>query len=246
MALAIADRIRPIAQAKTEQGLQLLLFGPNRSGKTTFAASAGYVPEMSKVLLMATETGLASVTNVPNVDYVPIENRDELVEVIEYVESGDHPYRTIVLDSLSAAADILKDYTAEQMGVTDIPWNELSQYTDRVKTLVRTMIGWSLDPSRAYNIVLITMTREKKTKSGIVTAISPDLSPSLATGVLRHLDGIGYLSADEKGQRVLSFEQTDTLYAGYRQNRDGNGPRVPLTMVDPTMEQLYRAAKGDA
>jgi len=73
----------------------LLIFGEQGTGKTTFAATA------PKPLFLSVEAGLDSVRDMPDLSVWPIHTLADISEAYTYLSSSKHPFESVVLDSLS-------------------------------------------------------------------------------------------------------------------------------------------------
>lgn len=80
-----------------------LIFGPSRSGKTTFAATAGYDTEdrAAPVLLLDFEGGAGSAAGIPNVKVATMRDWDDFTEAAEFLMTHPGVFNTVVVDSLS-------------------------------------------------------------------------------------------------------------------------------------------------
>src|SRR5881392_317358 len=106
-----------LSTAKTNEGIHCILYGPPKSGKTTTLGECGY-----KVLLADLEGGSAVLEGASNIDRIPIENWEDLIEFGAAIKNGyidlgngekfiiDHDL--IAIDSFSRVQDLAKEYVA--------------------------------------------------------------------------------------------------------------------------------------
>lgn len=99
--------IRKIGEVAATHGVKAILYGPAGAGKT-FSIST--IPGPESVLVLSAEAGLLSIREqAADVDVVVIDSVDRLREAYEYLATGGHTYRTVVLDSLSEIAEQVLD-----------------------------------------------------------------------------------------------------------------------------------------
>ena len=71
-----------------------LIFGPSRSGKTTFAGSAGLdVGRAGPVLILDFEGGTGSTAGFPNVQIAEMRDWKDFNEAAEYIYNEDHRFK---------------------------------------------------------------------------------------------------------------------------------------------------------
>lgn len=81
----ILGRIAPVGSSAT--GIKLCVYGRGKTGKTRLACS---FPK--PLLLIGTEDGTKSVSNIPGVDFIRVATGSELTELVEYVSEGGLSY----------------------------------------------------------------------------------------------------------------------------------------------------------
>src|SRR5690606_622611 len=91
--------------------MTMLLYGKAKSGKTTLAASAAAVEEMSPVAVVDFEGSTEAVAGLYDVDVYRCTNWTESSAVLDAMinQHSEHGYRTVVLDPLSARQTQLTD-----------------------------------------------------------------------------------------------------------------------------------------
>jgi hypothetical protein len=108
---------KPQGTAKTGEGMHFLLYGKPKSGKTTTLGECGF-----KVLLADLEGGSAVLEGATNIDRIPIEKWEELIELGAAVKQGYIDYGNgekfiidhdlVVIDSISRVQDLCKEWVA--------------------------------------------------------------------------------------------------------------------------------------
>jgi len=102
--------IKKLSETVSGKG-NFILYGPSGSGKT-FSLST--LPE-SETLILAVEKGLRTLTEIaPNIDVVQIDAINDMREAFEFLNSGEHGYNYVAVDSLSELSDIALDEAKER------------------------------------------------------------------------------------------------------------------------------------
>jgi hypothetical protein len=109
--------LKVLSTAKTEEALHGILYGKPKTGKTTTLGECGY-----KVLLADLEGGSAVLEGATNIDRIPIESWEDLVELGAAIKQGyidlgnsekfiiDHDL--VAIDSISRVQDLCKEWVA--------------------------------------------------------------------------------------------------------------------------------------
>jgi hypothetical protein len=87
--------------------LTVLVYGQTKIGKTTLCSQA------EGALFLATEPGL----NALDVYQVPILNWDDLLNACAEISEGNHPFKTVIIDTIDNAYKFCTDYLEGQDGV---------------------------------------------------------------------------------------------------------------------------------
>ena len=93
-------------------GLNMLIYGLPKSGKTTICASAS---DKVPTLFIDIEGGLSSIANKP-IKFIPVSLSDKdplgkLFGIADWLIKEDHPYRLVVIDSLTQLQWLLMQAT---------------------------------------------------------------------------------------------------------------------------------------
>lgn len=106
---SVLDRIQPVGDFKP--GLRLVSYGRSKTGKTKLFST---FPKPA--LLIGTENGTLSVSNIKGLDFVRIKASSELDELIDHCKEGK--FKSVCLDHASGLRDII---LMEVLGLDDIP-----------------------------------------------------------------------------------------------------------------------------
>ncbi|MCX6624941.1 MAG: ATP-binding protein [Acidobacteria bacterium] len=87
--------------------LTVMVYGQTKIGKSTFCSQS------DRALFLATEPGL----NALDVYQVPIQNWEDLRNVCGEVEKGEHPFKTVVIDTIDNAYKFCTDFIVKKCNV---------------------------------------------------------------------------------------------------------------------------------
>lgn len=205
--------IKPSVISRDLKGKYVLIYGKEKSGKTTAAAS------FPKALLCAFERGYNGLGGVMAQDINSWSDFKTVLRQLEKPEAKEL-YQTIIIDTVSIAWDQCEQFICRQNGVQkigDIPWGGgYSASKKEFESALRkiTMLG--------YGVVLIAHNAsriEKNAEGSEIEIIYPDLPKRAAEICNGIVDIIGYIGTEwENGvaKRYLYTRETPTLFAGSR------------------------------
>lgn len=160
---------------------------------------------------------------VPTRDWATI----ELVH--QWLASGKHEFKSVIIDSISEAQNRFMEKQAGRAQPTQAQWGEAFR---GVAGLIRDLRDLTMHPTRPIEcLVLIAMTKE------IDGVWRPWVQGQLATALPYLLDAVGYLyiDKDENGETVrrLLTQATSTFEAGERV-----GGAWPKVITEPNISQM--------
>lgn len=227
--------------------LNFLIYGDSGAGKTTLAASASDVEEMSPVLLVDAEAGTLSIRKkYQGVDVIKLTHYGELVAIRDEIRKGTLPYKTVILDSITEMAKIGMDdimvravQQATQKGEyrdPDLPTiGEWGKSTNQVRKLVR---AFKLLPIHVIMTALAQVDMKRPSKP----TIKPDLSGKLADELPGQVDEVFYMytkdnkvdgSEEVTTNRYILTDQHNNTFAKDRSTH------LPKVITEPTMSVIY-------
>jgi len=199
----------------------ILAYGPAKVGKSSFCSHA------DNALFLATEAGL----NHLDVYQIPITTWDEFLAACKDIAAGDHPFRTIIIDTLDNSFRMCSEYVCKLHGIkheSDLPYGKGFSLTN--SEFHRVLNKLSLLP---YGLFLISHAQEKEVESrtGKYNRFMPSLSDKARKIVLGMCDMILFFDieegTDENGNtiqtRVIRTKPTKHYEAG---DRSGKLPEV--------------------
>jgi hypothetical protein len=92
---------------KSLADLTVLWYGPTKIGKTTVCSQA------DQALFLATEPGLNSI----DAYQVPIKSWDDLLNACAEITEGNHPFKTVVIDTIDNAYKFCTDYVLKKFKI---------------------------------------------------------------------------------------------------------------------------------
>lgn len=218
----------------------ILLYGEGGTGKTTLAASACEVPELSPVLHLNIENGAQSLEekygNHPDLDVIDVDNIIQLQNIYKELYNGKGcGYKTVILDNLTEGQSQGMDYIltgikksgdfVEFEGATfaNGAWNRSSEQMRKLMRYFRDLpmvvifIAWRKDYSAPEDKFPKYGPAFTKTFAGEAPGIANDVYHYFIKG----------------GQRVLQTSATDRAVAKDRTNK------LPAAITDPTMQIIH-------
>jgi phage nucleotide-binding protein len=224
--------------------LNMLIYGDSGIGKTTLAASAMAVSEMAPVLLIDYEGGTESLRHsYPEVDVLRVQNWLDMQKVYDELHAGRHPYKTVILDSLTeiqkfSMYQIMADLIAEKGDDVDpdIPgMREWGKNVEQIRRFVRAFRDLPM------NTIFTALAKDDKNPRTGKTKTLPSLSGKVAAEVPAFLDVVVYYYLKRVGddeQRLLLCNATEGNIAKDRTSK------LPMVMESPTMEKLFTLILG--
>jgi hypothetical protein len=163
-------------------------------------------------------------------DYYTIER------VYEWLASGDHPFRSVIVDTISEIQQRCIDAIAGTNSMQQQDWGELLR---KIAKLVRQFRDLTFHPTKPIEcVVIVAMTREAKNGS-----MQPHMQGQIATTLPYYIDAVGYMTQDfdDAGQpRVCLYTSPTPMYAaGDRTGRLGS------VIYNPTMPQIFAMIFGE-
>lgn len=214
MAIMNLMDLKPTTISRDLKDKYLLLYGPAKCGKTSFAAQA------PNNLIFSFEKGTNFISGVYAIEVEKWTYFKSYLKQLNKQELKDK-FKTVTIDTLSIAWSLCEDYICSTQGVdaiSDIPWGRgyallKDEFSDALRQI--SMMG--------YGIILITHAKIKSEKiddDTIIETMSPNI-PDRAQDVVNALvDIIGCIKviphADGTADRTLITRSTPYIVAGSR------------------------------
>lgn len=245
MSTSAFDKMLAAAGFKAEdpqelKDISLLMYGGAGTAKTSLAATASKVEEMSPVLYLDFERGTLPLRDWGDLDKITIVHLDTWAETNKFIyqvvrpamQAGAFPYRTVVLDTVDALQElIVREAKTANPGNNYVPWTDAY---DNVVTLVDAF-------RRVDGVNLIVTTHVDRMTNSVTgeTQVGPAFKGSQSG---KHMpskfDFVVYMQAGQnEGRPVMraSFFMPGTITK--RRTRS-----FPDHLINPTMSQIWSLA----
>lgn len=257
---SVLDRIEPV-KAK-DGGVKLLVYGRGKTGKTRLACT---FPK--PILILGTEDGTRSVSNVKGLDFLRVERSEDVGEAAKLLANGK--YKTAVVDTAGGLQDMI---LKEVLGLEEAPvqkswglakqqeWGIVgAQFKERMRRII------DLADTTDLNVVTIAHERNFNDESNsdlLFPTVGAALTPSAAGWLNGACDYIcqTYITREmvEKEIKVNNKTVKTTQDTGRVQYRLRIGPHpvfmtgfrlpegatLPDAIVDPNYTKLLEIIKG--
>ena len=238
MTVELKSRIRKLSD--TSSTLKMLVYGDPGVGKTILSGSA---PD---ALFINIEGGTLSLRNMGvNVDAIDIEKFSDINEIYQFLRSGQHPYKSVIIDSLTelqkkAMDKILEDEYVKNPTKRDPDVALLADFgknTEQLRRVIRNFRDLSM------NVIFTALPRETKDSISGEVKVGPSITPKLAEDVVGYLDVIAYMTTrtkDNETSRFIMFQPTGQYLAKDRSSR------LPAFMKNPVFSDILGIALNNA
>lgn len=213
-----------------------ITYGKKGVGKTSFAATAARVPELSPVIVLAVEDGTSVLDrdyhDDPNLDVVYVEDWPTGAAVIEALADNPTKYKTVVVDTVSELQEHMKIYTNE------VGYGLWAYIADNSINVVK-----MLHRSKHVNVIFLTHAEKLKDEDSGKVLMSPYfLGNKTIEQALKPIDLMFYLALgkDEQGQPVHVLQ---TKGDGKIDASDRSGA-LPFQMGNPSFVDIWPYLKN--
>lgn len=219
----------------------IAVLGKDKSGKTTFGASASEIPQLKaagkKTLIMESEMGYASVAErYPDAEQFSFTNAMGFEKAIDELLTRRHDYGVVVLDTYDKFQQYRVDFELARGGV-----DTRASYGRARKWTMDT--AWRLHKAPFTTIFLFHVDNEKDERTGMIDQ-TYKLVGSAGKEIGEVFDGIFYLQVEDDAsgtpQRVLQLGPKPGLPTGNRWES-----KLPPKMVNATMSEIVSLIRSD-
>lgn len=123
---SFASKIKPVGEVTASHGVKILVYGPAGAGKTTLATTTG-----ERTLVLSAESGLLSV-RASDLDVAIVTSIDDVRDALKHLKTASHPYRWVVLDSVSEIAEVLLGEEKERNKDPRKAYGELAEVMTKI------------------------------------------------------------------------------------------------------------------
>lgn len=224
------------AAAPTLGGIYFI-YGLPGTGKTTIGAT-GPAP-----VILDLEGGTDSLMDRDDVRILPVPDLATLTQAYKFLAKGAHPYRTIVVDSLT---EVHRQALKTASGGALVP--EQQHYNAALNKLTQLVTAFRTLAHQMGYYVIMTAPEQVKTfgagRNGEAVRVErlPDLPPATLKVLEQMADGIMRLHITG-GQRVLTLTAPNSLIRA--KLRVPVAYKVPAEIPDPTLPKLFTLLRKD-
>lgn len=185
--------------------LKALVYWGAKRGKTTLAATS------PNPLYLCSENGLLSIAD-KSPQYWIIRELEDLRKAYAYLKDNKTPFDTIVIDSLSEIAKVIKDNLTDR-GKNKMTIQLRGNYSEEVMQTIRQIV--LLD----YHVVVIVHSKDVTDDSGNVVFYDIAIDGSAKNEIPRYFDTIAYCYIDKDGWYQVNIAGNNKTLCGDRSNK---------------------------
>lgn len=238
--------------AKANEGFHGILYGEPKVGKTSTLDDPNY-----KVLILDLEGGSAVLSEAENVDRIPVDSYETVIEVGKAIQDGKlMGYDLIAIDSLSRFEDLVKEYVATKYAPSrrreitnkfgaQADWGDLK---DLITKTVKWFHSFTKRGDNSVHILWIAhVAKQVDELTKQVTATKVQLQGSTTAEVVMSIvDGLFYMynkavtAEDGKHievERGILTKQAGVFVAGTRQSKKRDP--LPAKIVNPVWSEIF-------
>lgn len=217
--------------------IRFLVYGESGSGKTVFSST------WPDCVFLDIDKGMSSVTR--RVGRIPIGATPQstawevFLRALSFIESGQHNFKTIVVDSLNEMQSISMDHIKEKYPEVRRPYNRLASQSDYGMMLFDFEYTIRRMKALPMNVVFIAQVAPQQYETDVV---QPQLvGKHTPRNVARMMDIIGYLYKQEGGEDDTSSERKTRIMVFDAVNHvtKDRSDVLPMTVENPSYSELY-------
>lgn len=222
-------------------GISFLLHGPSKAGKSFLGDSAPgprlFLDSEGNTRFLRSKKIIWENPLGPPPEYdgswdtclLMVRDYSVLAHAFQWLAAGQHPFRSVVIDSLSEVQQRCIDSIAGTEALKIQEWGELSR---KVSSLVRSYRDLLVHPTNPLDSVVFTA----MTKQGQDGKFYPFVQGQLATSLPYYVDVIGYLKAEWSAEgEFTNYLLTKPHLSFEAGDRTGIFPQV---ITNPRIDQM--------
>lgn len=263
----IAARIKPASDNKS--GICLLVYGRTKTGKTRLFSTFPTPSLLVGCAGYGTEEGTLSIRHVKGVDFVDLQNTEEIEEICDIVVQRD--YKSVCLDTAGGYQErVVNEYLNRDPTLRkdwrNVPKTEWGTINDR--TICGLHKLFDLGKKRGKHVVVIAHERnftENSDSELVIPFVGAALTPGVTNWLNASADYIGQtlirkevvrkkvetikgsppqeiVEATGKKVYCLRVGPSETYQTGFRW--EGVGQDLPEFIVNPTYDKITALIRG--
>lgn len=242
----IVSKIQDVGDMETF--LKILWYGRSGTGKTT---SAGHILPKPLLIIDLKENGTDSIIDVKGAKVSKCSSWDDFEQLYWYLESGDHPYKSVLLDTVTGLQELSHKHVMEEEGKEFMSLQLRGKSSELMKT-------WLLNyRDLPIHVGFTAQDRTDEVETEEEDQIMPQVGPAVSPGIAKSLNAMVKLIFNTYIQEVIS--RAGGQISRRMEYRIRTGPHqyyltkirkpknksVPDFVVDPTFEDVLALMKGE-
>ena len=242
-------------------GETCLIYGRSGSGKTTLAASW----PGPTLLLNVMDDGIGSIVDAKHVKVADVPSWDTLLAYYDRLRDGEHNFRTVIVDTITKAQDLLvqekisKDGRTRRVDFGTLSRKDWGNIAGEMKEKLTDFRNLSRD--RGMNVIFLAQDRVfnggEEEDSNEDAHIGPAVSPSIKSAVCAMCNLVGNTFVRENitkqevnGKKKIIKRMEYCLGIGpsalyLRKVRKAKGVKLPDYISDPSFDAIKQTLQGD-
>ena len=246
----------------SKKPLSVLIYGPAKVGKSTFAntapgprlvvdfESSAHWLRGNKIQWDPTSEPVPTADGTWDMAYVPVQDYHDVEIITNVLLSGQHPFRSVIVDSLSEGQKLIKDENIGRVDMDLQKWGRLADLTGNFARDLRNMTSRRNNPIE-YVVIIATEKILKEPKTQEVLKIKPALQGSTQAELPYLYDVTGYYYLSNDLEISPDGDNTKNKYVKNRylftesNDKYATGSRVPVlqtTFKNPTINGMIDIA----
>lgn len=231
-------------------GVSFICYGPSKAGKSTLgdttpAPRLVLDAEMGSRFTPSRKKRWDPTREAPpepdgtwDTTLVPVHSYNTVLKAYEWLNSGKHPFRSVVMDSIS---EIQQRAVDDLVGVNALQLQDWGTLLRRVSDLVRKFRDLTTNPIRPLDaVMLIAMARQRQDGTW-----QPHVQGALATTLPYVVDVLGYLAPVTKEDGAIVRRLLIGPTPGYETGERVAG-RLGHFTDNPNIEDMLSRIRGEA
>jgi len=245
--MSLRDLYIPSDQIQALTHVRMGIYGPNGSGKTTFAST---IPDTERVLFVSVDDeNIRPISRLKHFRVVKLRRWNDLLTIYQAINQPQNPITTLVWDTWSRVQDLA---IGKICGYEPSDPNKLSQYIDRIP---KTPSGWPQwgqvgalcsEWQRNFNLLpihIVYLLQEQDRRAEVAgeptgdVKTGPRLTPAALLGIRDSLEILGRLYVDLTGPETRNDQEASTVPIPFLA-----GPQTDR--IDPNLKEVRRLFIG--
>lgn len=238
----VRKRIIPVAEI--DPYTRVLVYGPNKKGKTRFGASGPHT-----LLIDVNERGTKSVASYKNVDVFQVDNWADITYAYWFLKASNHDYETVCIDTATQMQHVCMKHILKEAEDRDPhrdphtpslrEWMKLAELMKPLILNIRNL---------PMHCVFLAQERSVDNEDGENERV-PDLSPGARGTLMGSVDVIGRVfqkevrAVNKATKKETKKWQNFMLVGEHDRYPTGNRLGLPRVIREPRMSMFIEAEK---